>query len=79
GQMTAIECDGSNYHDSPESYAWDIFRKKFLESFGYRFIRIWSVNWFNNPERELEKLLNFIGKPAAPGIVPASGKPEENN
>ncbi len=79
GQMTAIECDGSNYHDSPESYAWDIFRKNFLESFGYRFIRIWSVNWFNNPERELEKLLDFIGKSAATGIVPASGKPEENN
>ncbi|HMT10605.1 MAG TPA: hypothetical protein PKA39_03160, partial [Ignavibacteria bacterium] len=43
GKMIAIECDGSNYHDSAESYAWDIFREKHLESFGFRFIRIWSV------------------------------------
>lgn len=82
GKMIAIECDGSNYHDSAESYAWDIFREKHLESFGFRFIRIWSVNWFNNPERELEKLLNFITEPNASGngIVKAgASKPQENN
>jgi len=81
GKMIAIECDGSNYHDSGESYAWDLFRKKFLKSFGFRFIRIWSVNWFNNPERELEKLLSFIAEPSSSNSIASTGgnKPQENN
>lgn len=60
GRIIAIECDGSSFHNSPEAYAWDIFRGKYLEKFGMKFIRIWSVNWWNNHERELERLLALI-------------------
>jgi very-short-patch-repair endonuclease/DNA polymerase III delta prime subunit len=81
GRMIAVECDGANYHNSPEAYAWDIFRKKFLESFGFRFVRIWSVNWFNNPERELSKLLSFINEPFEKNelSVTLRDKPMETN
>lgn len=61
-KLIAIECDGANYHSSPEAYLWDIFRKSYLEKCGIEFTRIWSVNWWNNPKRELEKLLGIINK-----------------
>lgn len=60
GKIVAIECDGSAFHLSPEAYAWDIFREKYLEKFGMKFIRIWSVNWWNNHDRELKRLIDFI-------------------
>lgn len=58
--IIAIECDGAKYHSSNEAYAWDIFRQNRLEQNGFLFYRIWSTNWWNNPNRELEKLIHFI-------------------
>jgi len=56
----AIECDGAKYHSSNEAYAWDVFRQSQLEKYGLIFHRIWSTNWWNSQEKELEKLLVFI-------------------
>ena len=63
GSIIAIECDGSSEHFSAEAYAWDIFRGKYLQKFGMKFIRIWSVNWLNNSQRELKRLMEFIDQP----------------
>jgi hypothetical protein len=60
GAVAAIECDGTDQHFSEQAYAWDIFRQKYLERFGLKFIRTWSVNWWNDPELELERLLEHI-------------------
>lgn len=56
----AIECDGSKYHSSEEAYLYDIYRQKILEQHGFIFHRIWSTNWWRNPQREINKLLAFI-------------------
>lgn len=56
----AIECDGSKYHSSEEAYLHDMYRQKILERHGFVFHRIWSTNWWRNPQRELNKLLKFI-------------------
>ncbi len=58
--IIAIECDGAKYHSSAEAYAWDIFRQQQLERFGFKFHRIWSTNWWDSADLELEKLLEFI-------------------
>jgi superfamily I DNA and/or RNA helicase/very-short-patch-repair endonuclease len=56
----AIECDGAKYHSSNEAYVYDKHRQKILENFGFVFHRIWSTNWWRNPKREAEKLIDFI-------------------
>lgn len=56
----AIECDGASYHSSKEAYLYDRHRQKILESHGFVFHRIWSTNWWRNPKRETEQLINFI-------------------
>ena len=56
----AIECDGAAYHSSKEAYLYDLHRQKILERYGFVFHRIWSMNWWRNPKREINKLVTFI-------------------
>lgn len=56
----AIECDGATYHSSQEAYLHDYYRQKILEGNGFVFHRIWSTNWWQNPDREMDKLCEFI-------------------
>lgn len=58
----AIECDGSKKHDLREAYLYDLHRKKTLEKSGFIFLRIWSVNWWRNPEKEKAKLIAYINE-----------------
>lgn len=56
----AIECDGAKYHSSTEAYLYDRHRQKILESHGFVFHRIWSTNWWRNPQLETKRLVDFI-------------------
>jgi superfamily I DNA and/or RNA helicase/transcription elongation GreA/GreB family factor/very-short-patch-repair endonuclease len=56
----AIECDGAKYHSSREAYLHDLHRQKILENHGFVFHRIWSTNWWRNPQKETERLIEFI-------------------
>ena len=56
----AIECDGAAYHASKEAYLYDHHRQKILEGHGFVFHRIWSTNWWRNPQRETNKLVDFV-------------------
>ena len=56
----AIECDGAKYHSSREAYLHDSHRQKILEGHGFVFHRIWSTNWWRNPKKEAQKLVEFI-------------------
>ncbi|MCK0147245.1 AAA domain-containing protein [Arenibacter sp. F26102] len=56
----AIECDGAAYHSSQEAYLHDRHRQKILEGHGFIFHRIWSTNWWRNPQKETKKLVEFI-------------------
>lgn len=60
--VIALECDGAKYHSSNEAYAWDMFRQEQLEQQGFTFYRIWSTNWWNSVERELDKVVSFINQ-----------------
>ena len=53
----AIECDGASYHNYPTARDRDRLRQQILESRGWKFHRIWSTDWFRNPENEIQKTL----------------------
>jgi len=57
-----LECDGKAYHQSDEAHAHDMYRQKELENMGFIIYRIWSTNWFQNKEREMEKFLQFVNR-----------------
>ena len=53
--LLGIECDGANYHSARSARDRDRLRQQVLEGLGWKIYRIWSTDWFMNPQRELEK------------------------
>jgi superfamily I DNA and/or RNA helicase/transcription elongation GreA/GreB family factor/very-short-patch-repair endonuclease len=57
-----IECDGTVEHSKMEAYLFDLHRQKILINHGFIFHRIWSTNWWRDPKREANRLIEFIKK-----------------
>jgi very-short-patch-repair endonuclease len=58
--ILGIECDGAHYHSSNTARDRDRLREQVLEDLSWSLYRIWSTDWFKNPRKEIEKLLNVI-------------------
>lgn len=55
-----IECDGYSYASSRTARDRDRLRGSVLKNMGWNMYRVWSAEWYKNPEIEGEKLLAFI-------------------
>lgn len=53
--VLAIETDGATYHSSPTVRDRDRLRQEHLERLGWRFHRIWSIDWFRDRDGEIER------------------------
>jgi hypothetical protein len=60
GFILGVECDGAAYHSSKSARDRDRLRQEVLEGLGWRFHRIWSTDWFNNPAKQAEILRRVI-------------------
>jgi very-short-patch-repair endonuclease len=58
--LLAVEADGASYHSSPTARDRDRLRQEVLEKRGWRFHRIWSTDWFRNPDAEITKVLGAV-------------------
>lgn len=58
--LLGIECDGAAYHRSRSARDRDRLRQQVLEGFGWQIHRIWSTDWFSNPDGELRRVLAAI-------------------
>lgn len=54
--LLGIECDGASYHSLPTARDRDRLRQLVLEGLGWKLHRIWSTDWWTDPEREMRKL-----------------------
>ena len=52
--VLAIEADGAAYHSTPTARDRDRLRQQVLENLGWRFHRIWSTDWFRDPEGQAD-------------------------
>ena len=52
-----IECDGASYHSSQSARDRDRLRQEILERLGWRIIRVWSTDWYRDPNRELSTII----------------------
>ncbi len=55
--ILGIECDGAAYHSSPDAVENDYYRQKYLESRKWVIHRVWSTNWWEDRENEINKIL----------------------
>ncbi len=58
--LLGIECDGAMYHSTLSARDRDRLRQEVLENLGWEIERIWSVDWFQNPARELKRVLERL-------------------
>jgi superfamily I DNA and/or RNA helicase len=58
--ILAIECDGASYHSSKSARDRDRLKDEVLKRLGWEVYRIWSIDWYKNREREVEKLLEVV-------------------
>ncbi len=71
--VLGIECDGARYHSARSARDRDRLRQSVLEGLGWRIHRIWSTDWFHNPDEELRKVVQAIE--TAQAVGPPSGRP----
>ncbi|MBB5496611.1 DUF3320 domain-containing protein [Paraburkholderia sp. MM5384-R2] len=60
--LIGIECDGRAYHSGATARDRDRLRQVVLEGLGWRIHRIWSTDWWLNPDVEVQKLLARLDK-----------------
>ena len=58
--LLGIECDGATHHSARSARERDRLRQSVLEGLGWQIHRIWSTDWFRNPERELRRVAESI-------------------
>jgi len=58
--LVGIECDGRTYHSGATARDRDRLRQHILEGLGWRIHRIWSTDWWLNPEGEVKKIIERL-------------------
>lgn len=79
--LLGVECDGATYHSSRNARDRDKLRQAVLEGLGWTIARLWSTEWWRDPQREIARIVegieearrNFIGerRPPATNVLPA--------
>lgn len=54
--LAGVECDGATYHSSPSARDRDRVRQIILENLGWRLFRIWSTDFFQDPDASVSLL-----------------------
>ena len=60
--ILGVECDGATYHSSKAARDRDRIRQDVLEGLNWKIHRVWSTDWYRNPEREFRRLVQKIEK-----------------
>jgi very-short-patch-repair endonuclease len=58
GRMVlAVEADGDRYHRTYAARDRDRLRQAHLESLGWRFVRVWSTDWFRDAAAQTDRIV----------------------
>jgi very-short-patch-repair endonuclease len=58
--VIGLECDGATYHSSKSARDRDRLRQSVLEGLNWHIHRVWSTDWYRDPEREFSRLVQKI-------------------
>jgi very-short-patch-repair endonuclease len=76
GRMVlAIEADGASYRQSGSVRDRDRLRGEHLQRLGWRFHRLWSTNWFQDPQGEVAKVREAYERAVSAADPPAPDPP----
>jgi very-short-patch-repair endonuclease len=76
--VLAIEADGASYRESGSVRDRDRLRGEHLQRLGWRYQRLWSTNWYSDPDAEVAKLrAAYLRAVAESEPAPHSGDAED--
>lgn len=55
--LAGIECDGARYHASRNARDRDRLREEVLRGLGWTILRVWSTDWFDDPDTQADRLV----------------------
>lgn len=55
--VLGVECDGASYHSSRSARDRDRLRQAVLEDHGWMIHRIWSTDWVQRPQEQLDRVM----------------------
>ena len=58
--LAGVECDGAAYHSSRSARDRDRLREEVLRGLGWNIVRVWSTDWFADPERATNRLVEQL-------------------
>lgn len=58
--LAGVECDGATYHSFKIARDRDRQRQKILEGLGWKILRVWSTDWFQDAKNELDQVDNAL-------------------
>jgi len=64
--LMGVECDGATYHSSKSTRDRDRVRQGVLEGLKWNIKRVWSTDWFKNPDAELKPIIEELNRLATP-------------
>jgi very-short-patch-repair endonuclease len=56
GYIAGVECDGATYHTAFSARDRDRLREEVLRNLGWDIYRVWSTDWFANPDVSIQHL-----------------------
>jgi len=85
--LLGIDCDGETYRQAATARDRDLLRTLILGRLGWRLHRVWATEWWHDPERTAQRLLeaaaaavadNAARKPLTPALPPAPPAPGDS-
>jgi len=67
--LAGIECDGAAFHSAKSARDRERLRESVLQGLGWNILRVWSTDWFSNPEGQTAKLVDDLSRLAEKPVV----------
>ncbi|MCR2803978.1 DUF3320 domain-containing protein [Paenibacillus soyae] len=58
--LLAVLCDGSGYKTGKTARDREVLRGQVLRQLGWTLHRVWSLDWLDNPEKELQRIMAAV-------------------
>jgi len=75
--LLAILCDGNGYKTGKTARDREVLREQVLRQLGWRIHRVWSLDWLDNPSREMQRIREAIEAARAKQKEPVNGSREK--
>ena len=63
--ILGIECVGPKYNYTPSQVCNDVYRQNYLNVRGWQLYRIWSTDWWNNYNKEINMFIDCLSRVVA--------------